>query len=216
MRRATLAKWLFVCLLALVPAMGNIVVAHAQTNTQEGDNRSGTDQSGEATSGDTVAGQVAGVVSGGSTSVNATNSTDHSDAESGDATGSNSATNIVGDVGTTSCGSLIVADACSADLVVTSPAVNAQEGDNSNGTDQTASTVSGAAVAGEVVGVVTGAGGSADVVLANSSTFSDVQTGDSRFFNDSTLFVGLSLSGGPCCVVPTDVLGPIATSSLQT
>lgn len=213
-RRTMLYRLLLVCALLAVP-LAETTVAHAQSNTQEGDNRSNTDQSGDATSGDSVAGQVAGVVSSGAASVDATNSTDRADATSGDARGSNSADTIVGENTTTGCGSL-TADVCPlADLIVTLPVDNAQEGDNTANIDQTASTISGSAVAGEIVGVVTSAGGSADVVLANSTTSSDVDTGDGRFSNNSTLFVGGDRSGGPCCVLPTDVIGRIATPSLQ-
>jgi hypothetical protein len=46
-------------------------------------------------------------------------------------------------------------------------------------------------VGGQVVGVVTSAGGSADLVLSNESTDSDVSTGDGDFTNTSDVFVGL-------------------------
>jgi len=210
---AKAVRWFLLCALAFAPLAGTAGIAHAAANGQEGDNRSSTSQSGSGTSGDSVAGQIAGVVSGGNTSVDATNATDHSDASSGDARGTNDASTITGENAISGCSSLTV-DTCTADLFSPSTVANGQEGDNRSATNQNATTTSGAAVAGQVVGVVTSAGGSADVVLANGSTFSDVSTGDSRFSNSVNTIVGLELTGGPCCALP-DTLGPVATSALQ-
>lgn len=55
---------------------------------------------------------------------------------------------------------------------------------------QDASANSGDAVAGQVAGVVTSAGGSADLVLANTSEDVDGETGDADFFNETIEFVG--------------------------
>jgi len=210
---ATLARCILLSALVLVPFAGTVGVAHAAANSQEGDNRSMTDQSGDGTSGDSVAGQVAGVVSGGNTSVDATNATDHSDASSGDARGTNTSSTITGPNAISGCSSLTV-DTCTADLFSPGAIANGQEGDNRSQTNQSANTTSGSAVAGEVVGVVTSAGGSADVVLANSSTFVDISSGDSRFDNSTNTIVGPEMTGGPCCSLP-DTLGPVASTSLD-
>src|SRR5205823_224410 len=134
-------------------------------------------QSGSGSSGDSVAGQVAGVVSAGAASVDATNATDRSDASTGDATGTNFSSSQVGQTAVIPCGGSTADLPCSADLTVLLPTQNVQEGDNKAQLDQNATTVSGDAVAGEVIGVVTSNGGSADLVLANSTTQSDAETG---------------------------------------
>jgi hypothetical protein len=73
-------------------------------------------------------------------------------------------------------------------------ATNLQEGQNRKTLSQNADASSGDAVAGQVSGVVTAAGGSASLVLANTSTDIDSSTGDSDFGNDETSFVGLNFS----------------------
>src|SRR5687767_681404 len=65
-------------------------------NAQAGDNSSDTNQGGEAGSGDAVAGQVVGGVSSGDTSIDATNLSEDTTAESGDVSGSNSAATFAG------------------------------------------------------------------------------------------------------------------------
>lgn len=145
----------------------------AQTNGQNGDNKTNTSQSGSDTSGTANGGQITGVVAGGTTSVDATNSTDHADVTSGDARGLNDASTFTG------------LDASSG------TAVNRQNGDNKTAVSQDGSAVSGNASDGEIIGVVTSFGGSADVVAANTSSFNDVVTGRAKFENDSTTFTGL-------------------------
>ena len=71
---------------------------------------------------------------------------------------------------------------------------NLQEGDNKRSLMQDASANSGDSVAGQVAGVVTSAGGSADLVLANTSSNSDTDSGDGRFNNTDTSFTGLNAS----------------------
>jgi hypothetical protein len=210
-RRPGLGKWVLLAALVLYPLAGLAPIAQAQVqNAQEGDNKSSTDQSGEGGSGDAVVGQVAGVVSGGNTSVDATNGTDRSSAESGDATADNTSTGLVGHNVTGTCGS--TADCPFADTF--SPqATNIQEGDNKSNVNQDATALSGSAVAGGVVGVVTSSGGSADLVLGNGTANSDAATGDAKFSNDSSVRAGLFVDHGACCPVPTDVFGPAASSS---
>ena len=200
--------------LLLASAFGVAGYAHAQANSQEGDNRSTTTQSGEGSSGDAVAGQIAGVVSAGNASVDATNATDKSDASSGDARGNNFSSHQVGQTAVVPCGGFTADLPCSADLLTTDPIQNVQEGDNKTQTDQSATTLSGDAVAGEVIGVVTSSGGSADLVLANGTTQSDAETGDARFENADNGFTGLANANGGCCPLPTDVLGADATTPI--
>ena len=160
-------------------------------NVQSGDNRLTGSQSAAAHTGDGVAGQVLGVVSAGAASLDANNKTDDSSAETGNAKADNSASEFVGLNDTPST---LVADISGAN------AVNVQDGHNNKTLSQTADATSGDAVAGEVAGVVTSAGGSASVVLANTSTDIDSQTGETRFNNDDAGFVGLNQSSGPIVV----------------
>ena len=76
------------------------------------------------------------------------------------------------------------------------PASNVQEGSNKRDLSQDATADSGDSVAGQVAGVVTSAGGSADLVLANTSMNSDTDSGDGRFFNTDTSFTGLNVTAG--------------------
>jgi hypothetical protein len=160
-------------------------------NVQEGDNRLSGSQTARSATGDGVAGQVLGVVSAGATSLDAANRSDDVTVDTGDSDANNDAAQFVGlnfspaiDVG-----GGVLADIDSA------TAFNLQEGDNRKSLSQTADSSSGDAVAGQVGGVVTSAGGSASVVLANTSTGIDSSTGDSEFENDESAFVGLNTTG---------------------
>src|SRR5262245_62115522 len=62
---------------------GDDVANASATNVQVGDNENSTEQSGSASSGDAVAGQVAGVVSSGDASVDATNRSEDVDVSTG-------------------------------------------------------------------------------------------------------------------------------------
>ncbi len=169
-----------------VATLADILNASA-TNVQEGDNEYEADQSAESTSGDGVGGQVIGIVSAGDASVDATNSSEDIDIETGDSFAANSVAAFVGLTG--SSDTLVAAD------ILNGAAVNVQEGDNDKSATQAAEAGSGDAVAGQVAGVVTSAGGSADLVLANSSVDADGESGDSEFDNIDTSFTGLNASG---------------------
>jgi len=191
-------RWLLVAALVFAGSVGAIartaladVNAASGQNVQDGDNDSSTSQDGSASSGDAVAGQVAGVVSSGDASVDATNRSDDVDIETGDADGSN---NVATFTGLNASGTQTTITA--SDLSLASSAVNAQSGDNSTDISQSADASSGDGVGGEVIGVVTSAGGSADVVAANTSTDVDVETGDATADNDAAAFVGLNFSSG--------------------
>jgi hypothetical protein len=182
-------RWLLVAVVALATCFGSVARADidnaSATNVQEGDNDSSTDQSGSSESGDAVAGQVTGVVSSGDTSVDATNRSEDVDVSTGDASGSNSAASFTG-LTAGSETSIAAAD------IVNLGATNVQEGDNDTEVVQAAEASSGDGVAGEVIGVVTSAGGSADIVAANTSEDVDVDTGDVEAENDAASFVGLA------------------------
>jgi len=196
-----------------VPALGT--VAHADiantassTNVQQGDNRSNTMQDGTSKSGDAVAGQVTGVVSSGRTSVDATNSSDNVDISTGDARGANTADTFVG-LNSSSATSVLAAD-----ILNSGAATNVQEGDNKASLNQTITATSGDGVGGQVIGVVTSAGGSASVVAANTSKNVDIETGDARAFNDAAAFVGLN-SSSSTGVLTADVLNTASATNVQ-
>jgi hypothetical protein len=184
-------RWALIAALVFGASYGSIARADidnaSATNVQDGDNDSETDQSGSADSGDAVAGQVAGVVSGGDASVDATNHSEDVDIETGDASGTNSASQFVGL--TAGSDTLVAAD------IINDSATNVQDGDNDGSITQAAEASSGDGVGGSVIGVVTTAGGSADIVAANTSEDVDIETGDSTADNDAAAFVGLNASG---------------------
>jgi hypothetical protein len=162
------------------------VIALTAVNAQDGDNDLGADQSATGSSGDGVGGQVLGIVSAGDASVDATNHSEDVDLETGDGDASNDFAAFVGqNVGDATIGG----GAAAVDVdVLTS--VNAQDGDNEKELSQDAVASTGDAVGGQVAGVVTSAGGSADLVLANTSEDVDGDTGDSDFNNTDEEFVG--------------------------
>jgi len=160
----------------------------AATNLQDGNNRLTGRQSSTAATGDGVGGQVLGVVSAGATSLDASNTTDNSSVDTGDSDSSNGAGYFVGlnDSSTSTVAPSDITDAAASNL---------QDGNNTRTFTQTANATSGDSVAGQVSGVVTSAGGSASVVLANNSTNIDSASGESRFDNADAGFVGLNDSG---------------------
>jgi len=202
-------RWVAVAAVVLAPAFGTIARADVAnnstaTNVQQGDNKSDTSQTGTSSSGDAVAGQVAGVVSSGNTSVDATNKSDKVDVSTGDARGSNDSSEFVG------LNSSSDTHVGAADVLNTAPVTNLQEGDNKYSLNQTMTATSGDGVAGEVIGVVTSSGGSSSIVAANTSTNVDISTGDARAFNDAAAFVGLNSSSD------TSVANPFAADVLNT
>lgn len=164
------------------------IVSGAATNLQEGDNSFAGDQSATSAGGDGVAGQVLGVVSAGDTTVDATNLTTGSYAAGGAAETYNFGAVFVG----LTAGTSTAVDAAD---VLSGAAANLQEGDNSDELIQAAASTGGDAVGGQVAGVVTSAGGSADLVLANTSDGVSAEVGDAYFENSSAAFTGLNASG---------------------
>jgi hypothetical protein len=184
---------------------GDDVANASATNVQIGDNENETEQSVSASSGDAVAGQVAGVVSSGDASVDATNRSEDVDVETGDATGNNSAASFVG----LTAGTATALSA--ADDIINGNAANVFVGDNSYDLAQDATATTGDGVGGQVIGVVTSAGGSADVVAANTSEGVDIETGDADASNDAAAFVGLNATG-TAGLAADDILNASATN----
>jgi hypothetical protein len=172
-----LLKILFVAGLAVG---GLFIAATAQAggnNEAQGDIDSETAQSGTSSSGDAVGGQVVGVVSAGDASVDATNRSEDVDVETGDTTADNSAEGFTGQRNE-------------------GGANNEAQDDISSDVSQEATAASGDGVGGSVIGVVTSAGGSADVVAANTSEDVDIETGDADAFNSLEAFVGQEMNEG--------------------
>src|SRR5581483_6151408 len=150
-------------------------------------------QSANTTTGDGVAGQVIGSVSGGATSIDANNTSDAVDVTTGDGDSSNDQAAFVG-LNRTSSGDVDIADFTDSCRSAGTGCNNAQDGNDSAILTQRATTTTGDGVAGEVIGAVTSAGGSASIVAANSSSTSDVTTGDADTSNDLAAFVGQNIS----------------------
>jgi hypothetical protein len=175
---------------ALAIAAGDDIVNASGTNVQLGDNTLEAVQSATSETGDAVGGQVLGVVSAGDASVDATNSSEDVDVETGDAESEAIAAAFIGlQAGTTT---QVIAQG---DNVLSQQADNVQLGDNDHLIAQTVTAASGDAVGGQVSGFVTSAGGTADVVLANTSTDAEAETGDAGFAAVDTAFVGLNAIG---------------------
>ena len=208
MRKAL--KFLLIGLVALGASWTQ--VAHADdianasaTNVHSGDNENETEQTGSSGSGDAVAGQVAGVVSSGDASVDATNRSEDVEVETGDAEGTNDAAAFVGlTAGTTTA--LSAAD----DDILNGNAANVFVGDNEYELAQDATATTGDGVGGQVIGVVTSAGGSADVVAANTSEDVEIETGDAEANNDAASFVGLNATG--TAGIAADIVNASATN----
>jgi hypothetical protein len=170
------------------------ISASSGTNIQEGDNDFEADQTANSRSGSAVGGQVIGAVSEGDLIIDATNLTASSDAQSGDADAENSSAAFVG----LAAGSSTAVGA--ADISLASGAANVQEGDNSGDVDQTQNATSGDALTGQIVAGITSAGGSADIVTANTTEDSSSTSGDADEQGSSALFVGLDVSTGTTTV----------------
>jgi hypothetical protein len=177
--------------------------------SNSGDADAAADQAGTATSGDGVAGQVAGVVSAGDASVDATNRSDDVSVATGDANGTNDANLDVragiafllpdGAAGDETQGSncrnvggVHTANEGESSASGSASQANAgncfNDGDADGAIGQAADAASGDGVGGQVIGVVTSAGGSADLVLDNESSDSEVESGDGDFSNTADEF----------------------------
>jgi hypothetical protein len=171
--------------------------AAACENVQDGSNSASNAQTATASSGDGVAGQVIGAVSAGATSIDARNRSIDDDVTTGNADASNDASAFVG-LAATGSGNVDLADvnnACVNNGAQAASCQNVQDGSNRVSNAQTASATSGDAVAGQVTGAVTSAGGSASIVVDNTSQGIDSESGDSNFDNSDQFFVGLVASG---------------------
>jgi len=154
-------------------------------NVQDGSDRVTGSQLATAASGDGVAGEVIGIQAAGSAWLDATNRSDDVSADTGESNAHNDASTFVG-LNSSGTGPTITD-------ISGAKATNLQDGGNRKTMTQTASATSGDAVAGQVSGVVTGAGG-AHVAVANSSTNVDASSGASDFSNEEQGFVGLNVS----------------------
>jgi hypothetical protein len=160
--------------------VGNV----GQFTFADGNNDADDDISGEfgqsatAASGDGVGGQVLGIVSAGDASVDATNESTDVDVETGLASSDNFIDSFVGQS---------VDDGGTGD--------NFSDGEIESSLIQASTAGSGDAVAGQVAGIVTSAGGTADLVLANTSEDADPESGDAFMFNEDVEFVGQELVG---------------------
>jgi hypothetical protein len=183
--------------------LSNIDVT-ADGNLQNGSNHLTLDQTASSSTGDGIAGQVLGVVSAGAASVDARNTSDDVSATSGDATTANDAAEFVGEaIGRTE--SIEVGPGASD--IANATGTNIQDGSNRKTQTQSASATSGDAVAGQVLagvtaGVITGAGGSASVVVANTSSNLDSTSGDATFDNGASDFIGQAFTTGPVTIAP--------------
>jgi hypothetical protein len=168
-------------------AEGADIVNNQADNVQEGDNELEAEQNATSSSGDTVGGQVIGGVVSGNLTVDAANSSEDVDLESGDADSDN---NFAAFVGLTSGSSTALgAD----DDILNNIADNVQAGDNSSDILQNTDATTGDAVGGQVFGgSVTG---TVDAVLANTSEDADADSGDADESNDVGQFTGLQANG---------------------
>jgi hypothetical protein len=167
-------------------------------NLQDGDNRLTASQSSNAATGDGVAGQVIGVVSAGAASVDARNTSTNSDVTTGDSHSTNDASLFVGQAltrGGPDLGGAALEDVNNSGCFE-NQGCNVQDGSNTKTLTQNATATSGDGVAGQVTGVVTSAGGSASVVVANSSDNIDATSGDGNFSNTDNEFVGQVVTDG--------------------
>lgn len=187
------SRAVLVACLSLSVVLGAAPLAWAQAdcetcaNQEEGDNEGSVDSAGGSASGDAIGGQVVGNVSAGDTSIDAKNRSEDIEAETGDAVAGNHSSSFTGLNGSTT-GPITVADA-TAGIVL-----NQQEGDNDLDVVQSVDATSGDAVGGQVIGAVTSAGGSADIVADNASREVDLESGAAFAENENFAFVGLNVA----------------------
>jgi hypothetical protein len=191
--------------LAVAFARPTASAIEAASNTQSGDDLMTVRQTAQTTTGDAVGGQVLGVVSAGAASLDASNTTTDSTVTSGDATSKNQSVAATGPLAGAAALSVATATVLATSTPENSTNIHAvtpenmsaasptsvQQGNNRTTTSQLANAISGDAVAGQVAGVVTAAGGHASGVLANTSSGIDSRSGDATFDNVSDDFTGL-------------------------
>ena len=180
------------------------------SNSQEGDNAADAAQAADASSGDGVGGQVIGVAGAGDTSIDAANTSDSVDVATGDSEAANDAVvgagllaapDTSGGAFEQVCGNNfavgVIAVAVQVDQTISCTntfgdgSANSQDGDNDAELVQSANSATGDGVAGQVIGVVPSNGGSADLVVANTSIDIDAETGNDGHSNTDETFVGL-------------------------
>src|SRR5581483_641462 len=181
------------------------VVASSDNNIQDGNNRQTASQSANSTTGDGVAGQIIGVVSAGASSVDASNRSDDVSVDTGDAHAANTSNAFVGQAFTENDDIEVSILSDISNIDAGSDHLNVQDGNNRQTARQAATSSTGDGVAGEVVGAVTSAGGSASIVAANVSTTSDVTTGDADTDNAASAFVGQASPDSELEIGATDI-----------
>ena len=198
-----------VALAVATAARADVEDANA-SNVQDGRNTSSSSQSGEANSGEAIGGQVSGVVSGGRASIDARNTSKDSDVGTGDADGSNSASNFVG-LNASEGGAAVVADITNVCAEPEEQCDNIQEGDNRLSLTQSLAVNSGDGVGGQVLGLVAFRAADPSIVASNTTDGVDVSTGEADGTNDSAAFVGLnSTDEGP--FIAADITGTCTTT----
>jgi hypothetical protein len=178
-------------------------------NAHEGDVESSTSQDSGGGSGDAVAGQVGGYVSSGDTKADATNASRDVDVESGDADADATASGFTGL--NASSGTAITA----ADVQNIGTANNVQDGDDSWNASQTLTATTGDAIGGQVIGVVTAAGGSTDIVASNTSEDVSVETGDADVDADAAGFGGLNDNSSTTAISASGVKDVATATNVQ-
>lgn len=149
-----------------------------------------------ATTGDGIGGQVLGVAtaSGGSADVVVANDSDDVDLESGDAEALDSALAETGTVIGGQAAGVSSAGLTSLDATNRTHDVAVESGEAFARFDD-AVALTGDGIAGELVGIVTGPVGRADVVLANTSEDLDVRTGDADALFEAFAETGDGIAG---------------------
>ena len=176
-------------------------------SVQNGNNRQTGAQTATSHTGDGVVGQVIGVVSSGATSVDANNTSDNVDVQTGDADSANRSDEFTG-LAFTDSPALEVGPGDISGVTGNDRGLSVQDGSNRQTLSQAATSTTGDGVAGEVIGAVTSAGGSNSIVAANSSKNSDVTTGDAHSTNKSGDFVGLvDVGNGHLDIGQSDISG---------
>jgi hypothetical protein len=145
---------------------------------------------------------LAGAAVRADTDITTANSSDDTETDSGDAAATNNGTAFVGHQGGDGETDIEASD------IDNDNATNVQEGDNEVEANQSATSESGAAVGGQVIGGVSS--GDMTINATNSSTDVEAETGDADSSNDFAAFVGLT--AGSDTAVGADITNGDATN----
>lgn len=162
-----------------------LLFAGAQTSLAaetDADHESDARQTGSSGSGDAIGGQVVAATSSGDTSIDATNMSRDARVESGEAEGSNDLHRVTW---TTGFGD-------------EDPFIEPLDEDDEDVEDDwhfSTFAITGDAIGGQILGVVTAASGSTDAVIANTSDEVDIASGDAGAFDDAFAETGDAIGG---------------------